>query len=251
MNDKNEEIMEEFSEEQSEKKREFKVNTVQDRHHGKLKPIDYVFYAVNGLIMLTVCVVTLYPVLNTLAISFNDGVDAVLAKPLFADILRREVYKIWFESESMDKIAENTVTAPAEEILAGRRVLMAEDVEQNAEILADLLELEEIESEHARNGKEAVQMFSDSEEGYYDAVLMDVRMPEMDGLTAARTIRALERPDAKTIPIIAMTANVFDEDIERSMQVGMNAHLSKPIEPEKMYETMARLISDADKYNTV
>jgi len=73
----NEEIMEEFSEEQSEKKREFKVNTVQDRHHGKLKPIDYVFYAVNGLIMLTVCVVTLYPVLNTLAISFNDGVDAV------------------------------------------------------------------------------------------------------------------------------------------------------------------------------
>ena len=123
---------------------------------------------------------------------------------------------------------------------------MAEDVEQNAEILADLLELEDIESEHAWNGKEAVQMFADSEPGYYDAILMDVRMPEMDGLTATQTIRALERPDAKTIPIIAMTANVFDEDIERSLQAGMNAHLSKPIEPEKMYETMARLISGAD-----
>ena len=88
-------------------------------------------------------------------------------------------------------------------------------------------------------------MFSESEAGYYDCILMDVRMPIMDGLTATRTIRALERPDAKTIPIIAMTANVFDEDVERSLQAGMNAHLSKPIEPEKMYETMARLISQS------
>ncbi|MBP5362616.1 MAG: response regulator [Ruminococcus sp.] len=114
---------------------------------------------------------------------------------------------------------------------------------------ADLLELEVIESEHARNGKEAVQMFSYSDKGYYDAILMDVRMPEMDGLTATRTIRALDRPDAKTIPIIAMTANVFDEDIERSLQAGMNAHLSKPIEPEKIYETISRLISESDKTN--
>ena len=79
--------------------------------------------------------------------------------------------------------------------------------------------------------------------GYYDAVLMDVRMPVMDGLTATREIRALDRPDAKNVPIIAMTANVFDEDVERSLQAGMNAHLSKPIEPEKLYETMARLIA--------
>ena len=97
------------------------------------------------------------------------------------------------------------------------------------------------------NGKEAVEMFSDSEAGYYDAILMDVRMPETDGLTAAQMIRSLERADAKTIPIIAMTANVFDEDIERSLDAGMNAHLFKPVEPEKMYETMARLISGSDK----
>ncbi len=110
-----------------------------------------------------------------------------------------------------------------------------------------MLVLEDIESEHAVNGKEAVRMFEESEEGYYDAILMDVRMPEMDGLTATKTIRALDRPDAKSIPIIAMTANVFDEDIERTHEAGMNAHLSKPIEPEKMYETMARLISGSDK----
>ena len=133
------------------------------------------------------------------------------------------------------------------DILAGRRVLIAEDIEQNAEILADILELEGIESEHAKNGREAVAMFHESEEGHFDAILMDVRMPEMDGLTAARTIRGLERPDAVTIPIIAMTANVFEEDAERSLEAGMDAHLFKPIEPEKMFDTMARLISAADK----
>ena len=127
-------------------------------------------------------------------------------------------------------------------MLAGCRVLMAEDVEQNAEILADLLDLEDIESEHAENGEIAVRMFSEHPAGYYDAILMDVRMPVMDGLMATKQIRAMEREDAKTIPIIAMTANVFDEDVERSMQAGMNVHLSKPIEPERLYETMTKLI---------
>lgn len=126
--------------------------------------------------------------------------------------------------------------------LAGKRVLMAEDVDQNAEILEDLLDLEEIESEHAVNGQVAVDMFKDSEPGYYDAILMDVRMPVMDGLTATSTIRDLDREDAKTIPIIAMTANVFDEDVQKSLDAGMNVHLSKPIEPEKLYEAIARLI---------
>ena len=107
--------------------------------------------------------------------------------------------------------------------------------------------MEDIESEHACNGKRAVDMFTESAQGYYDAILMDVRMPEMDGLTAAQMIRGLDRDDAKTIPIIAMTANVFDDDIERSLAAGMNAHLFKPIEPEKMYVTMARLISGSDK----
>ena len=150
------------------------------------------------------------------------------------------------------KISERTAEADGEaaeaqsaaQSLSGKRILMAEDVEQNAEILADLLDLEDILSEHAVNGEEAVKMFSDNPPGYYDAILMDVRMPVMDGLGATRAIRALERPDAGTIPIIAMTVNVFEEDVERSLEAGMNAHLSKPIVPEAMYETMARLITE-------
>ena len=133
-------------------------------------------------------------------------------------------------------------TEPEENQLAGCRVLMAEDVEQNAEILADLLELEGIEAEHAENGEEAVRMFSEAEAGDYDAILMDVRMPVMDGLTATVEIRKLERADARTIPIIAMTANVFDEDVESSRRAGMNAHLAKPIEPDKLYRALAELI---------
>lgn len=133
-----------------------------------------------------------------------------------------------------------------ENVLSGRRILMAEDVDANAEILADLLDLEEILSERAENGRVAVEMFSAKPVGYYDAILMDVRMPEKDGLAATAEIRALDRIDAKTIPIIAMTANVFDEDIKRSHEAGMNAHLAKPIEPEKLYETLAKLITEKE-----
>ena len=90
-------------------------------------------------------------------------------------------------------------------------------------------------------------MFSEHPAGYYDAILMDIRMPVMDGLAAARAIRALDRPDAKSIPIIAMTANAFDEDVQQSLQAGMNAHLSKPVEPENLYETLGRTLQTRDK----
>ena len=176
----------------------------------------------------------------------TGGVDAIMAKPLFSDSLLRQIHAVLLKKAgNVAAPVEETVEAP-ESILAGKRVLMAEDVEQNAEILADLLDLEEVESEHAANGEIAVRMFEASTPGYYDAVLMDVRMPVMDGLAATRAIRALEREDAATVPIIAMTANVFDEDVERSLQAGMNAHLSKPIEPDRMYETMAKLIAQRE-----
>jgi len=142
--------------------------------------------------------------------------------------------------------AEEEETSSEEIALAGRRILMAEDVDQNAEILEDLLSLEDIEAERAANGRLAVEMFSSHPAGYYDAILMDVRMPVMDGLDATRAIRALSHPDAKAIPIIAMTANVFDEDVQRSLEAGMNAHLAKPIEPELMYRTMAKLIRERE-----
>ena len=140
--------------------------------------------------------------------------------------------------------AEETAETGKENVLAGRRILIAEDVEQNAEILEDLLEMEEAETELAENGEIAVRMFSEKPEGYYNAILMDLRMPVMDGLTATRTIRELDRPDAKTIPIIAMTADVFEEDVEHCLQVGMNAHLAKPVEPEKLYGTLSELIRE-------
>ena len=89
-------------------------------------------------------------------------------------------------------------------------------------------------------------MFKKSPVGRYDAILMDVRMPEMDGLEAAAAIRALDRQDAKEIPIIALTANAFDEDVQRSLQVGMNAHLSKPVDPELLYQTLEELIWEYD-----
>ena len=89
-------------------------------------------------------------------------------------------------------------------------------------------------------------MFAKSDENYYDAILMDIRMPEMDGLEATRAIRALDRSDSRKVPIVAMTANAFDEDVQRSLQVGMNAHLSKPVEPEHLYQTLEELIWTAE-----
>ena len=130
--------------------------------------------------------------------------------------------------------------------LAGRRILLAEDIEINAEIMMDVLSMEEIEADHAENGRVAVEMFSASTPGSYSAILMDIRMPEMDGLEAASAIRALDRPDAKKIPIIALTANAFDEDVQRSLQAGMNAHLSKPVEPDHLYRTLEDLIEKAE-----
>ena len=94
----------------------------------------------------------------------------------------------------------------------------------------------------AENGRIAVEKFEQHEEGYYDAILMDMRMPEMDGLEATRRIRDMNRVDAKNIPIIALTANAFDEDVQRSMQAGLNAHLSKPVEPKALFETLEKLI---------
>ena len=130
--------------------------------------------------------------------------------------------------------------------LAGRNVLVVEDMELNAEILMDLLEMEDVRSEHAENGQLAVEMFSEHPAGYYDAILMDVRMPVMNGLEATRAIRALDRQDAKRIPIIAMTANAFDEDVQQTLQAGMNAHLSKPVEPEHLYRTLCELIGETE-----
>ena len=134
---------------------------------------------------------------------------------------------------------EEKAAAPEQEVtLAGRHILIVEDIPENAEIVADLLELEDAETEIAENGRIGLDMFSQSPLFYYDAVLMDLRMPVMDGLEATRRIRALERKDAGIVPIIALTANAFEEDIKNSLNAGMNVHLAKPTDADLLYNTL-------------
>ena len=142
-----------------------------------------------------------------------------------------------------EKAATAGKDAKSAEVLPDRlHLLIVEDQEMNAEVLADLLELENISSEWAENGKRGVEMFAESEKGRFDAILMDMRMPVMDGLTATREIRKLDRPDASTIPIIALSANAFEEDVRQCLEAGMNAHLSKPVDLDRLKETLGRLL---------
>ena len=126
--------------------------------------------------------------------------------------------------------------------LNGRCILLAEDLPINAEIMIMILSTEKINTELAKNGRIALEMFENHEPGYYDAILMDMRMPEMDGIEATKAIRSLDREDARSIPIIALTANAFDEDVERSLQAGLNAHLSKPVDSDELFRTLTELI---------
>ena len=137
--------------------------------------------------------------------------------------------------------------AGGETALDGLKVLIVEDIDLNAEIVADLLDLEGISSDRAENGQIAVDMFARSEPDTYDAILMDLRMPVMDGLDATRAIRALDRPDAKTVPILALTANAFDEDVRNSMEAGMNAHMAKPVDPDVLFDNLRHLVPEHKK----
>ncbi|MGX8706364.1 MAG: response regulator, partial [bacterium] len=143
---------------------------------------------------------------------------------------------------------EEAAPAEAEAVaLTDLHVLIAEDVELNAEILAELLDMEDISSEWAENGQRALEMFGASEAGHFSAILMDMRMPVMDGLTATREIRKLNRPDAATIPIIALTANAFEEDVKQCMQAGMDAHLSKPVDIEQLKAILGRMLTTKEE----
>ena len=164
------------------------------------------------------------------------GVDTFVAKPLFAGSVLdefREAFKR--KNEALTKKRAD---------LKGRRVLLAEDMAVNAEIMVMLLSMREIEVDVAENGRIAVEKYTSHPEHYYDAILMDMRMPEMDGLEATKVIRSSGCPDAKTIPIIALTANAFDEDVQRSMQAGLNAHLTKPVDQEALFAALESLIGE-------
>ena len=183
-----------------------------------------------------IIILTAYRWDDVLEEALQAGVDSFMAKPLFAGAVMEEY------QSALQRKKQITAQKQQKAQLNGRRILLAEDVQINAEIMLMVLQSREMETEHAVNGKIAVDMFASHPEGYYDAILMDLRMPEMDGLEATRQIRAMEREDAKDIPIIALTANAFDEDVQRSLQAGMNAHLSKPVQPDTLYQTLENLI---------
>ena len=138
---------------------------------------------------------------------------------------------------------KTTVTSQPEEIsFPVKRILVVEDYELNMEIICTILENYGIETEQAVNGKEAVRRMEESVPGYYDMIFMDIMMPEMDGLEATRTIRNLDRKDCKKIPIYAMSANAFDEDVKRSLASGMNGHLSKPVNLQVLEKTLQKVL---------
>ena len=126
--------------------------------------------------------------------------------------------------------------------LNGLRILVVEDYELNAEILMELLGMEGVQCDYAENGKVALEVFEASEEDTYDMILMDVKMPVMDGYEAAAAIRAGAHPRAKTIPIVALTANAFKEDIQHALDAGMNEHIAKPVRVDKIKAAVSRLV---------
>jgi CheY-like chemotaxis protein/two-component sensor histidine kinase len=130
----------------------------------------------------------------------------------------------------------------------GYRVLVVEDNELNAEISQSILEEAHFSVDLVYDGAQAVQRMKESAPGTYDLILMDIMMPVMDGLEATKAIRAMEREDLKTIPIIAMSANVFDDDMKKSVECGMNGHLSKPVEVGKMYSLLTQILKGTERH---
>jgi CheY-like chemotaxis protein len=163
----------------------------------------------------------------------SAGVDSFLPKPLFPSVIADRISK--YLGLHMCEGAEDR---PVDfESFAGRHVLLVDDVELNREIALTLLEPTGLIIDCAENGAEAVSMFSAAPD-LYAMILMDVQMPIMDGYEATRSIRALDTPHAGKIPIVAMTANVFQEDVDKCLAAGMNAHLGKPINLDKVIKVL-------------
>ena len=165
----------------------------------------------------------------------DAGVTAFCSKPLFTSELRSVMMKPFANEDE----------APAEKItvdFTGKRVLLAEDNEMNQIIAEAVLSEVGLAVDIAGNGEEAVEKMKAAPAGYYDIILMDIQMPKMDGYTAAKLIRDLDDPDKANVPIVAVTANAFEEDRKIALKAGMNGHLAKPYDIPKMMETLKELL---------
>ncbi len=170
------------------------------------------------------------------------GINAFMPKPFFVSTLWQAIKPLFLDYTEQKTYEDDT----PEDTMEGLLFLVAEDNELNAEILTEMLSMEGASCELAMNGSEALDMFKNSEPGHYDMILMDVQMPVMNGYESTRQIRACEHPEAKTIPIVAMTANTFAEDVRNAFDAGMNGHLAKPIDMDAMRELVGRLINKND-----
>ncbi len=169
------------------------------------------------------------------------GADAFIGKPLFKSRLVQLFHEILSGGEQS---GENSTDELTKEDFTGKRALLAEDNELNAEIATEILKMTGLMVEHAENGQQAVDMYAASTSGYYDVIFMDIQMPIMNGNEAARAIRALSRRDARGVPIIAMTANAFSEDIQAALAAGMNEHISKPLDLKQLMTALKRWIGN-------
>ena len=163
----------------------------------------------------------------------SAGASGFLPAPFAMSTLRKAVSECHCQPEAQPLDDKD---------LEGLRLLVAEDNDINAEILMELLDMEGVTCERSVNGREAVTLFQSKPVGYYDGVLMDIQMPEMNGYEAALAIRALDHSDAAYIPIVAMTANAFAEDVQKSLEAGMNAHIAKPVDPKTLKSVLTRLM---------
>ncbi len=165
------------------------------------------------------------------------GISGFLMKPLFRSTLYYGL-KPYVDHEELQSVNEE-----AGPVFSNKRILVAEDNELNWEIACELLQELGLELEWAENGQTCLDMFQQSEPGYYDAILMDIRMPVMSGYEAADAIRAMDRPDA-SLPIIAMTADAYSEDIQRCLDHGMNAHVAKPIDIKDVTRLLKKYLDE-------
>ena len=221
---------------------------INDSDPFKVYVVDWLMPELNGIETVrqirrlagesaAIIILTAYDYTDIIDEAKAAGVTGFCTKPLFPSDLKKALSRVTghVEEEKADELSETSFN--------GKRVLLVEDIEVNREIAKMVLSEMELAIDEAPDGTDAVEMFKKSPLNYYDAVLMDIQMPTMNGYEATRAIRKLSRADSKTVPIIAMTANAFDEDKNNVLEAGMNDHIAKPLDIPKLLMTLKKYLS--------